>query len=108
MNRDLQRMMKQAQKMAAEMQRVQAELAEQTFEASAGGGSVTATVTGDQRVVSVRIDPGVFDGAPDADDVEMLEDAVVAALNSALERARAAQQEAMGPLAGGGVPGLGV
>ncbi len=108
--KDLQQMMKQAQKMAAEVQKAQAELAETEFEASAGGGAVTATVTGDQRVVSIAIDPDIFDGAPTPEDVEMVADTITAALNSALDKARAAQADALGPLAGGagglGLPGL--
>jgi nucleoid-associated protein EbfC len=99
--KDLQKMMKEAQKMAAEMQKAQAELAEVEFEGRAGGGAVEAVATGDGRVVRVTIDPEIFDGAPDADDIEMLGDTVTAAVNDALGRARAAQEQAMGPLAGG-------
>jgi nucleoid-associated protein EbfC len=107
MSKDLQKMMKQAQQMAAEMQQAQAELAEKTFEATAGGGAVTVVATGDQQIVSVSISPDVFEGEPDEDDIEMLADAVTAAANDALNRAREAQAEALGPLAGGlGGPGL--
>jgi DNA-binding YbaB/EbfC family protein len=103
--KDLQKMMKQAQKMAVDMQKAQAELAEVTFEGSAGGGAVTAVATGDGRVVSVTVDPSVFDGEPDADDIEMLGDTVTAAVNDALGKAHAAQEQAMGPLSqmGGGL-----
>lgn len=108
--KDMQRMMKEAQKLAAEMQQAQAELAELEFKGTAGGGAVTALATGDLDLRSVTIDPGVFDGAPDADDIEMLSDAVTAAVNDALGKARAAQQETMGPMAGGlggmGLPGM--
>lgn len=111
MGKDMQRMLKQAQKMAAEMQRAQEELAEQEIEGSAGGGAVKAVVTGDQRVVRVQIDPNVFDGEPDADDLEMLGDAVTAAVNDALDKIRTMQADALGPLAGGmgglGLPGPG-
>jgi len=107
--KDLQRMMREAQKVAAEMQRAQAELAEEEFEGSAGGGVVKAVATGDGRLVSVTIDPETFEGAPDEDDIEMLGDTVTAAVNDALGKARAAQEEAMGPLAsmggGMGLPG---
>ena len=107
---DLQKMMKEAQKMAATMQKAQDELAEQEFEASAGGGAVKATVTGDQRVVSIVIGPDIFDGQPDSDDLEMLGDTVTAAVNEALNKVKDAQAEALGPLAGGmgggGLPGL--
>ena len=108
--KDMQKMMKQAQKMAAEMQKAQAELAEMEMEGSAAGGMVKAVVTGDQRVVGVAIDPGFFDGPPDADDVEMLGDAVAAAVNDALDKSRERQEQTLGPLAGGigglGLPGM--
>ena len=110
MSKDMQRMMKEAQKMAAQMEKAQEELATQELEGSAGGGAVKAVVTGDQRVVSVSIDSGFFDGEPDAEDIEMLGDTVTAAINDALDRARDAQAEALGPLAGGagglGLPGM--
>lgn len=110
MSKDLQKMMKQAQKMAADMQRAQQALAEVEIDGSAGGGAVRVKATGDGAILSVTIDPGVFEGAPDADDIEMLNDMVTVAVNDALEKARAAQEEAMGPLAGGmgglGLPGM--
>ena len=99
--KDMQKMMRQAQKMAAEMQKAQEELADQEFEGRAGGGAVIATVAGDQRVRRIVIDPEVFEGEPDADDIEMLADTVTAAVNEAMDKARDAQQEALGPLAGG-------
>ena len=108
--KDMQRMMKEAQKMAAELQKAQAELAEQEFEGSAGGGAVKVRVTGDQHVISVALDPELLEDV-DADDVEMIGDTVTAAVNDALDKSRAAQAEAMGPLAGGmgglGLPGMG-
>jgi nucleoid-associated protein EbfC len=108
--KDMQRMLKQAQKMAADMQRAQEELAEQEVEGSAGGGAVKATVTGDQRVVRVDIGADIFDGEPDADDLDMLGDVVTAAVNDALDKAREMQADALGPLAGGmgglGLPGM--
>jgi DNA-binding YbaB/EbfC family protein len=105
--KDLQKMMKEAQKMAAEMQRAQAELAEVEFTGRAGGGAVEAVATGDGRVARIIIDPEVFEGAPDADDIEMLGDTATAAVNDALAKARDAHEEAMGPLAGG-LGGLGL
>jgi DNA-binding YbaB/EbfC family protein len=106
----MQRMMKQAQKMAADMQKAQAELAEIEIEGSAGGGAVKALVTGDQQVVRVDISPDFFEGEPDSDDLEMLGDAVVAAINDAMEQVRAKQSETLGPLAGVmgglGLPGM--
>ena len=108
--KDMQRMMKQAQKMAAEMQKAQEELASMEFEGTAGGGAVKVVVTGDQHVHQIVIDPDIFDGEPDQDDIEMLSDTVTAAVNDALNKARDAQQEALGPLSGGagglGLPGM--
>lgn len=99
MNRqpDMRQLMKQAQKMQQELAQAQAKLAEQTFEGSAGGGMVKATVTGTQELVGVSISPEVVD----PEDVEMLEDLVVAAVRSAMEAATAAAGESLGPLAGG-------
>lgn len=106
----MQKMMKQAQKMAAEMQKAQDALAEVEVEGQAGGGAVKVVATGDQRIVSVEIAEDMFDGVPDKDDIEMLADTVTAAVNDALNRSRDAQAEAMGPLAGGlggmGLPGM--
>ena len=106
----MQRMMKQAQKMALDMQKAQDELAEAEFDGSAGGGAVQATVTGDQHVRRIVIDPDIFEGEPDQDDIEMLSDTVTAAVNDALNKAREAQQAALGPLSGGmgglGLPGM--
>ncbi len=108
--KDLQQMMKQAQKMAAEMQKAQESLADVEVEGTAGGGAVKVVATADQHIVSVRIDPEMFEGTPDADDIEMLGDAVLAAVNEALDKAREVQAEAMGPIAGGmgglGLPGM--
>ena len=105
--KDMQRMMKEAQKMAAEMQKTQAEIAEMQFEGSAGGGAVKVVATGDQRLVSVTLDADLVADA-DADDLEMIGDTVVAAVNDALDKAREKQAEALGPLAGGlgGLPGM--
>jgi nucleoid-associated protein EbfC len=107
--KDLQKMMKQAQKMAADMQKAQEEIADVEVEGTAGGGAVKVVATGDMRILRVEISGGVFDGEPDADDLEMLGDTVTAAANEAIEKARELQAEAMGPLAGGmgglGLPG---
>lgn len=109
--KDMQKMMKQAQKMAQDLQKAQEEIAGVEVEGSAGGGVVKVVATGDFHIVRVQIDPDVFDGEPDTDDFEMLEDAVTAAVNDALGKAREMQSRAMGPLAGGaggmGLPGLG-
>ncbi len=107
--KDMQRMMKEAQKMAAEMQKAQAEIAERTVEGTAGGGAVKVTATGDGRVVSVTLDPELVADL-DEDDLEIIGDTIVAAVNDALEKGRALQQDALGPLAGGlgglGLPGM--
>ena len=98
---DLQRM---AQQMTQEMARIQSELEATTVEGTAGGGVVKAVVTGKQDVVSVTIDPS----AVDPDDVELLQDLVVAALNDAIRASRDLAAEKMGPMAGGlGNLGLG-
>lgn len=103
MNRqpDLGQLMKQAQQMQQELVRAQAELAQRQFHGSAGGGMVTAIVTGASQLVEVRISPDVVDPA----DVEMLEDLVVAAVRQAMESAAAAAGESLGGI-GGGLGGL--
>lgn len=107
--KDMQRMMKEAQKMAAQVQEAQAALAEVEVEGSAGGGAVKAKVTGDQRVLSVTLDPDLLNDVEE-DDIEMIGDTIVAAVNDALDKARAKQEEVMGPIAGGlgglGLPGM--
>lgn len=97
---NLQRM---AQQMQQEMLRVQTELEATTVDGSAGGGVVTATVTGKQEVVSVTIDPTAVDPA----DVEMLQDLVVAAVNDAIRASRQLEAEKMAAVTGGmKIPGL--
>ena len=97
---NLQRM---ALQMQQEMERVQAELAETEVEGSAGGGVVRAVVTGKQSLVSVTIDPS----AVDADDVEMLQDLVTAAVNEALDSSRRLAEQKMGAMQSlGGLGGL--
>ncbi len=93
----MRQIMQQAQKMQEQLAAAQAELAEQRFEGSAGGGMVTATVTGGQELVEVSISPEVVD----SEDVEMLEDLVVAAVRQALEAATGAAAEQLGGLSGG-------
>ncbi|NOY87459.1 MAG: YbaB/EbfC family nucleoid-associated protein [Deltaproteobacteria bacterium] len=90
-------LMKKAQKMKTELDRVQGELATREVEASAGGGMVSARVTGGQEVVSISIDPQVID----PDDREMLEDLVRAAINEALRKSKEMMQEEMAKLTGG-------
>lgn len=97
-------LMKQAQRMQAEMARVQEELKEERVEASVGGGAVKAVMTGDLRLDSLAIDPG----AVDPDDVGMLQDLVVAAVNESLRMAQELAQQKMGAVTGGmgGLPGM--
>ena len=90
-------MIKQAQKMQQDMQRMQAELEQKEYTAQAGGGVVSATVTGRHELKSVTIDPE----AVDPDDVEMLQDLVVAAVNEAMRAASVDAASAMGQLTGG-------
>ena len=90
-------MIKQAQKMQQDMQRMQAELEQKEYTAQAGGGVVSATVTGRHELKSVTIDPE----AVDPEDVEMLQDLVVAAVNEAMRAASADAASAMGQLTGG-------
>ena len=98
---NLQRM---AQQMQQEMLRIQGELETTIVDGSAGGGVVRATATGKQELVSVTIDPS----AVDPDDVDMLQDLIVAAVNDAIRASRDLAAEKMGPLTGGlNVPGLG-
>ncbi len=89
--------MQQVQKMQAEMQKAQEELARETVTASAGGGAVKATVTGGLELVSVEIDPGVVD----PDDVEMLQDMVMAAVNEALTSSQEMASKRLGGITGG-------
>ena len=90
-------MMGQIQKLQEQIQQIQAQLADETVSAAVGGGVVTITVTGDQRCHAVQIDPELLKDA----DVEMLQDLIVAAFNSALEKSREMAAERLGPLAGG-------
>lgn len=90
-------MIKQAQKMQADMEKTQAELLEKEYSATAGGGVVSATVDGKHTLKSLTIDPE----AVDPDDVEMLQDMIIAAVNEAMKQAEEAGQELMGKMAGG-------
>ena len=90
-------MMKQAQKMQQEMLRMQEEMENKTWSATAGGGMVTATVNGKHEVVNLEIKPD----AVDPDDVEMLQDMVIAAVNEAMRTADAEAAQNMSRLTGG-------
>jgi DNA-binding YbaB/EbfC family protein len=108
---NMQQILKQAQKMQQQLMEAQAELAEARVEGSAGGGLVTATVTGSGELVALTIDPR----AVDPDDTETLADLVLAAVRDATGNASQLQEQKMGPLTqglgglggpGGGLPGL--
>jgi DNA-binding YbaB/EbfC family protein len=98
--------MKQAQKFQSKMGKLQEELGEKTVEASAGGGMVSVVANGKQELISIKIDREVVD----PEDVEMLEDLVMAAANDALTQARDMMNDGMGELTKGmnipGMPGL--
>jgi DNA-binding YbaB/EbfC family protein len=97
---NLQRM---AQQMQQEIQRIQTELETLTVDGSAGGGVVSAVVTGKQELVSVTIDPA----AVDPSDVDMLQDLIVAAVNDALRSSRSVAEEKMAAVTGGmRLPGM--
>jgi len=90
-------MMQQIQRLQQQMQEAQEKLAQETVTATAGGGAVKVTMTGDQRCQSVEIDPELLKDT----DAEMLQDLMLTAVNLALDKSRELQQQVMGPLAGG-------
>lgn len=90
-------MMQQLQRMQKQMEEAQAKLADETVSATAGGGAIKVTMTGDQKCKSVEISPEFLKDA----DAEMLQDMVLSAVNMALDESRALQEKLMGPLAGG-------
>ena len=95
--------MKQAQQMQRRMAQLQEEMANKQVEASAGGGMVTAVVNGKQQLLDLKIDPA----AVDPEDVEMLQDLVMAAVNEAIKQSQQMAQEEMSKLTGGlNIPGL--
>lgn len=97
-------LMKQAQKMQQEMGKIQEESRKKTVEASVGGGMVSATANGAMEIISIRIERDVVN----PDDVEMLQDLIVAAINEALRRAQKMVSEEMSKITGGmNIPGLG-
>ena len=97
------KMMKQAQQLQKQMVKMQEELEEATVEASVGGGVVKVVVSGKLKVESITIEPE----AVSPDDVEMLQDLVLAAVNEGLEKAQAMASDRMGAITGGlNIPGL--
>lgn len=100
MNKNL---LRQAQQLQQRLAKAQESLEQDTAEASVGGGVVTVVVTGKQRVKSIKIDPA----AVDADDIPMLEDLVLAAVNEAMEKAQEMAARRLGGITGGmNIPGL--
>jgi hypothetical protein len=96
-------MMKQAQKMQAKMMKMQEELGEQTVEATAGGGMIKVVANGKQQIMSIEIEKEVVD----PDDVEMLQDLVLAAVNDALAKSQEMVSAQMAKITGGmNIPGL--
>ena len=96
--------MKEAQKLQQQMEKIQAEVAQKKVEATAGGGMVTVEANGKQEIVSIKIDREVIN----PEDAQMLEDLVLAASNEALRKSRELMQQEVGKLTGGlKIPGLG-
>jgi DNA-binding YbaB/EbfC family protein len=100
------KMLEQVQQMQSQMQKAQEELKNETVQATAGGGMVTVTATGDGEIKEIKIDPKAID----PDDPEMLQDMVVAAVNEALRSAHGLLEAKLGPALGGlqglGLPGM--
>ena len=102
-NNNMGKIMKQAQQMQAKMMRVQEELEVRTVEATAGGGMVTAVVNGKHELMSLKIEKDVVD----PEDIEMLQDLVVAAVNEGVRKAQEMAQEEMSKITGGlNIPGM--
>ena len=100
---NLNNLMKEAKKMQADMEKSQAELATKEFEASAGGGAVNVKVTGDKTIKEIKIKPEVVD----PEDVEMLEDVILLALNDAFRQVDEKTESTMGQFTKGmNIPGL--
>ncbi len=98
-------MMLKIQKMQEDMAKVQQEVEEAEYSASSGGGAVEVTVSGKHEVLSVKIQPDVVD----KEDVEMLEDLLIASLNEAIRKANDTMEREMGKVTGGlNIPGLGI
>jgi DNA-binding YbaB/EbfC family protein len=103
---NIQKMMKEAQKMQERLAKAQNDLAAQTLQVSAGGGKVNVTVNGAGDITAIKISPDVVDSS----DVDMLEDLVLSGIREAQEAARKLQADTMGQVTGGlgGLPGLGI
>ncbi len=102
-NRNMSNVLKQAQKMQEEMEKVQSELEEKTVEATAGGGMIEITANGKKEILSVKIKPEVVD----PEDIETLEDLIMVAVNDAVKKADEMMAEGMSAVTGGiNIPGL--
>jgi DNA-binding YbaB/EbfC family protein len=100
---NIQQMMKQAQKMQKQMEETQAELQNKSLEVSAGGGAVTVTITGENQITDLVISPDVID----PDDVEMLQDLVMSAVNEAIRQMDEYKNSQMSRITGGmNLPGM--
>jgi DNA-binding YbaB/EbfC family protein len=102
---DMGKMMKQARKLQQQMSKLQEELGSKTVEAATGGGMVKVVATGKRELVSIEMSPEIVD----PDDIEMLQDLTLAAVNEALRKAEELSQSEMGKIAGGmnlNLPGL--
>ena len=100
---NMQSMIKQAQKMQEDMASMQAELEEREYDVAAGGGVINVKINGKKEILSVKIDPE----AVDPDDVDTLEDLIVAAVNEAIKTVESASQSEMSKITGGmSIPGM--
>lgn len=102
---NIQQMMKQAQKMQKKMEEIQEEAGKEIVEASAGGGMVTVSVNGKQELLSMKIEEDVVS----SDDIEMLQDLIVAAVNEGIRKSQEMVQEKMSKVTGGmgmNIPGM--
>jgi len=104
MGMDMNQLFQQVGQMQEEMQKAQAELANETVEATAGGGMVTVVANGAGEIREIKIDPKAID----PNDPEMLEDMIIAAVNEAIRAAQNLMESKLGGLAGGALGGLGL
>jgi nucleoid-associated protein EbfC len=104
MGMDMDKLMQQVGQMQEQMQKAQDELANETVEASAGGGMITVVANGAGEIKQIKIDPKAID----PDDPEMLEDMIIAAVNEAIRSAHSLMESKLGGLAGGALGGLGL
>ena|SRR5207248_7758481 len=104
MDMDMSKLMQQMGQMQEQMQRAQDELANETVEATAGGGMITVVANGTGEIRQIKIDPKAIE----PNDLEMLEDMILAAVNEAVRSAQSLMESKLGGLAGGALGGLGL